>query len=99
MKRYQLWKTGPSRDTCPPLLNSIFLTPCTPVEVEKLAEGIKSDCAVRPDLIPARVIKESIQLTSNFLSDNINKCFESGVFPVQLKCARIRPVFKSKDDK
>lgn len=77
-------------------LNSLFLSPATPSEVNTVIMQLKNtSCAnnaIRPDILKS--VSSTIQ---DPLCRIINMSFTEGVFPDELKCATITPVFKTGD--
>ena len=78
---------------------SMFLRPCDREEVILLCNSSKSKKSCGPDGILSKVIKESIQIIAEHISNMINECFETGLFPSKLKEAKITPVYKKGDKK
>ena len=72
--------------------NSFYLKPTDPMEIYKVINSFKS--VVGPDKIPAKFFKLGSPALSNILSDMINECFLSGIFPQALKLARVTPIYK-----
>ena len=73
---------------------SIFLVPCDKEEVIKYSNSLSDSKSTGPDEVQVKVIKESILITAQHISDMINECFLVGKFPDELKVAKITPVFK-----
>ena len=73
---------------------SFFIKPTSVHEVLKLSSCIKSSKADGPDGISPRVVKECINYIVNPLCDIFNLSLCTGVVPVQLKTAKIVPLFK-----
>ena len=48
--------------------------------------------------IPAKVLKESINVSSKELTTVINSCLEKGPFPDELKIADVSSIFKKDED-
>jgi hypothetical protein len=79
---------------------SIFLNPSDTSEIFNFISAIETSKASGHDGLNAAFVKACIVPNSIFLSELINKCFESGTFPSALKIARIVAVHKggSKSD-
>lgn len=80
------------------LLNSFYLTTVTPTEIE---EAITKCCKKKSsgvDNIPGMILLEIKELISVPLCTIVNKSFESGVYPINLKVSKIIPIFKKKGD-
>jgi hypothetical protein len=74
--------------------NSIFFTPVTENEIVKVAKSLKNKFATGSDGIPDYVINQSIDYLKKPLTSIYNLSLEAGVFPEQLKIAKIIPVHK-----
>ena len=83
--------TGPSNP------NSIFLNPCTMVEIEQLINNSKSKTSRGHDglsMLFIKQIKSGILLP---LTHIINTSMTTGKVPTKMKYAKVIPVYKSKD--
>jgi len=78
-------------------VNSIFLSPTTPEEILTLINGLDSKNSCGHDDIPVRTSKLSKYLLAPLLSNVINGSICDGVFPNNLKIAKVVPLFKSGD--
>jgi hypothetical protein len=81
---------------------TMFLFPVTESEVEKVAKGLRNKLSAGIDEIPDYVVKQYIKLLKKPLANiyNIyNASLESGIFPNQLKLAKVVPVSKKGDTK
>ena len=74
--------------------NSIFLTPCSPLEIQKLISSFPIKKSSGPHSIPIRILKLISNDISVPLSDIINLSFETGKFPDILKISKVIPIFK-----
>jgi len=84
------------KDTLPePNKYSMFLTPCTADEITNTVKSLKNSKGIGVDGFSTSVIKQIIPFISNPLSTIFNKSFELGIFPQQLKLAKVTPVYKS----
>jgi len=81
----------------PRQVNSIFLSPTTPEEILTLINGLDSKKSCGHDDIPVRTLKLSKCLLAPLTSNVINKSICDGVFPDNLKIAKVAPIFKSGD--
>jgi hypothetical protein len=75
----------------------MFLFPVTECEVEKLAKGLKNKLSAGIDEIPDYVVKQCIKLLKKPLANIYNASVESGIFPDQLKIAKVVPLYKKAD--
>ena len=73
---------------------SIFLTPITSSEISIIIKELNANKS--SDFSP-RVLKLYNQLFSIILSDLLNNCMSQGVFPDELKIAKVLPLFKAGD--
>lgn len=76
------------------LKNTIMLLPTTPYEVEGLINKIKNNAAAGVDDIKPRPVKYVSKQISYILSHLINRTLETGIFPNELKIARVTPIYK-----
>ena len=74
--------------------NSIFLNPSSSSEVENIIDSLKVKATSDSDI---RALKTASLIPSfnTVLSEVINSSFEHGVFPSQLKVAKVVPIHKS----
>ena len=79
-----------------PCNNSIVIPPVTLAEVRQTILLLKNASAGWDD-IPAFVAKQSIESYIEPLTCLINRSFTEGIFPTELKLARIVPIYKSGD--
>ena len=75
-------------------LNSFFISPCTASEVSSLIRSLKLGKSSGPNSIPVKLLKILEEPISNDLSVLINESFVSGIFPDNLKIAKVVPIFK-----
>jgi hypothetical protein len=75
----------------------MFLFLVTESEVEKVAKGLKNKLSARNDEIPYYVVKQCIKLLKKSLANIYNASLESGIFPDQLKIAKVVPLYKKED--
>ena len=76
--------------------NSIVLPPVTLAEVRQTVMSMKNSSADWDDF-PALVAKQSIDSYIEPLTCLINRSFKDGIFPSELKLARVVPIFKCGD--
>ena len=77
---------------------SLFLHPCSKEEIISHARSITQKSS-GPDEAMPKVIVGSVPLLAQHISDMVNECFLTGIFPDQLKEARITPVYKKGNNK
>jgi hypothetical protein len=78
--------------------NSLYLTPTDENEVLRIISNIKTT-SVGWDDIHSKVVKSSFYSYSKVLVHLINMSLEQGIFPDEMKCARVIPLYKSGDSK
>ena len=76
--------------------DSIFLSPCTEVEVSNIIMKLKT-CATGWDEVSATTLQENKESISSCLRQVINLSLAQGIFPKELKIAILIPIFKSGD--
>ena len=76
--------------------NTIFIPDITTIEVMNVILLLKNSCAGWDD-IPAYVMKRCINVYIKPLTHIIDKSMKGGVFPSELKLAKVVPIFKSGD--
>ena len=67
-------------------------------EVNKIISQLDSKNSSGYDSISNIIIKSIVDIISKFLIVIINQCSKMGIFPNQLKIAKVVPIFKSGDD-
>jgi len=78
---------------------TMFLIPVTENEVENVAKGLKNKSSAGIDEISDCVVKQCIIRLKKPLTNIYNASLESGIFPDQLKIAKVIPVDKKGDKK
>jgi hypothetical protein len=73
---------------------TMFLFPVTESEVEKVAKGLKNKLLAGIDEIPDCVVKQCIKLQKKPLVNIYNTSLEPGIFPDQLKIAKVVRLYK-----
>jgi hypothetical protein len=79
--------------------NSFFLTPVSITEVENIIKSMSSSQAQDINYISSETIKKFGTELAPILTFFINKAFENGVFPDELKIGKVIPLFKTGDKK
>ena len=77
--------------------NTMVLRYTEPVELYNVMNGLKNTSATGPDGIPVGVVKFCASILAAPLSEIVNRAFDGGIFPDQLRLANIIPVFKKGD--
>jgi len=76
--------------------NSMFITPSTPVEVQKIISSFVNKSGGIHS-IPTFIYKKIVHLISPVISRLFNESVVNGIFPSCLKVARVVPIFKDDD--
>ena len=74
---------------------NLYMSPIAPKELEFISNKIKSKNSCGHDDISSKLMKETIHLISSPLSHIFNQSFVKGIVPLQMKIAKIIPIFKS----
>jgi hypothetical protein len=80
-----------------PNQNCMFLFPATALELDKLLRNLESKKASGADCIPPKIVKICKDSLIDPLLKIINKSFSEGVFPDQLKIAKVIPIYKKNE--
>jgi exonuclease III len=78
-------------------LQSVYLTPTTPIDIHKITMKLKSTNSTGYDSIPTIVLKHCSFLLARPLSHVINLSLKDGTFPEKLKVSLVKPLFKKGD--
>ena len=82
----------------PDLLHeTFFLESTTQSEIVEIVNSLRLNTATGHDKIPMWSVKESINYISELLTYILNLSINSGIVPVQMKLARVVPLYKSGD--
>lgn len=77
--------------------NSLFVTPCSEIEIYNVIRSLKNSSSYGWDEIPVRILKQYSGYLITPLCYVINLSLQQGVFPDLLKTAVIKPIFKKGD--
>ena len=77
-------------------MNSIFIPYINEKDITQVVNSLKNSSAGW-DFIPASIAKQSIQSYIKPLTGLINSSFQNGIFPDELKTAKVIPIFKHGD--
>lgn len=83
-------------NTKPPI-NSLFLNPTSPFEINSLIKLMKAKKSSGHDNISSWLIKQLNVTICSPIAIIINKSMSEGMFPDDLKIAKIIPIYKSKE--
>ena len=81
-----------------PHYNSMFLDPITPTNIIETVSKFKNKNSQEHDEISIKLVKESIIPISNPLAHIINQSMKNGTVPINMKLAKVVPIFKSGDE-
>ena len=66
-------------------------------KIESIIKKLDPKKAIKSNDIPTKIIKEFNPLFAEFLTRNFNACLNEGIFPEDLKCSEVVPIYKKKD--
>ena len=78
-------------------LKTMYMTPTTKVEIEKLIDNLPNKTSKGHDDISNVLLKRIKHVISVPLEQIFNKSIEEGIFPEEMKKADVIPLFKSKE--
>lgn len=78
---------------------TIFLYPTSQNEICSIIQGLKNKKSTGQDEIPVSLIKSVAEEVSGPLSFLVNVCLETGIFPDDLKVAKVKPIYKKGDER
>ncbi len=77
--------------------NSIFFNPVTPIDIVNIVSKLKSKTSQGHDDISTKLTKQTIHFIATPLSHIINQSMLTGIVPLDMKLAKVIPIFKSSD--
>ena len=80
-----------------PQTHSMFLEPVTTSDVLKTAVKLKNKSSHGHDGISTKLLKESISIIINPITHIINRSFDTGIVPHDMKMAKVVPIYKASD--
>ena len=75
--------------------SSMFLTPVTATEIITITKNLKTKATTDIFGMSTKILKKVIDILATPLSALINRCFETGTFPDELKIAKVIPIHKT----
>ena len=75
---------------------SIFIKPTSKTEILNLISSLNNSKSSGPFSIPTDIFKMTGNIMASPLTEIINLSFSTGIYPNNLKIAKIIPVFKNK---
>jgi len=82
-----------------PTIHSMFLSPVDSDEIINIVKKFKPKTSSGHDNISTKLMKHSLTKILTPLIHIINKSFETGIVPIQLKKAKVIPIYKQSDPK
>lgn len=99
--RIRVERNGVKESPCVPAAdrigNTFYLFPTNSDEVEITVKQLRNSKATGPDGLSSVFLKKHISVLAQPLAHIINLSFEKGIYPDQLKIAKICPLFKGGD--
>ena len=77
-----------------PVQNSMYMRPVDSGEVHEIIKNMKNKATLDTKVNPLKIANSDFKFT-NTLARIITSSFQDGIFPQQLKLARVVPIFKS----
>ena len=77
--------------------NSLYLSPSTPDEVSSVIDSLNNKKAVRVHDVKTKFVKFAKTIISPRISNLFNACITEGIYPMSLKVAEIKPIYKRGD--
>jgi hypothetical protein len=68
--------------------------PISSYEISRIIQSMENKNSYGYDEMPITIIKRCVDILPEPLADFFNKCYKSGIFPDELKVARVLPVYK-----
>ena len=76
----------------------MFLEPVSELTVIETSKKLKSKSSSGHDEISSNLLKETIDIVIKVITHIVNKSFDAGIVPSNLKIAKVVPIFKANDD-
>ena len=80
-----------------PVVDSVFIEPVSPSDVLSVATKLKPKLSCGHDNISTKLLKLSIEHIIEPITHVINRSFDTGIVPKQMKIAKVIPIHKSSD--
>ena len=80
-----------------PNTHSIFLDPVIPADILTIVNKLKPKTSYGEDGISAKLLSKTIDKIIDPITPIVNLTFETFIFPVELKCAKVIPILKTGD--
>ena len=79
--------------------HSLYLAPTDLTELHKIVKRIKTNSVGWDDIHDTRVVKQCSHSFAHALVYLVNLCLSQGIFPDEMKLARVIPLYESGDSK
>ena len=76
---------------------SIFLAPVIPADIFDITNKFKPKASYGADGISSKLIIKTIDTIIFPIPHIVNLTFETGIFPTDLKCSKVIPIYKAGD--
>ena len=76
---------------------SIFLDPVIPADILDITNKLKPKTSYGADGISTKLLMKTIDTIIFPITHIVNLTFETGIFPTDLKCAKVIPIYKAGD--
>jgi hypothetical protein len=76
---------------------SMFLDPVIPADIITLTKKFKPKTSFGADGVSTKLLTKTIDIIVDPITHIVNLTLESGIFPTDLKCAKVVPIHKSGD--
>ena len=80
-----------------PKAYSMFLEQVEPLDIISSVRKLKPKCSTGHDGFSTKIMKETIEYILEPITYRINKSFNTGIFPQEMKTAKVIPIYKSSD--
>ena len=74
---------------------SIFLDPVIPADIFDITNKFKPKTSYGADGISTKLLIKTIDTIIFPITHIVNHTFETGIFPTDLKCAKVIPIYKA----
>ena len=90
-------RTNISETIYHPNTHFIFLDPVIPADILTIVNKLKPKTSYEEDGISAKLLSKTIDKIIDPITHIVNLTLETGIFPAELKCAKVIPILKTGD--
>ena len=90
-------RTNISETIYHPITHSIFLDPLIPADILTIVNKLKPKTSYEENGLSAKLLSKTIDKIIDPITHIVNLTFETGIFPSELKCAKVIPILKTGD--